>query len=401
MLPGQKTRLHATMLALFNKPETDKKEIDPPRAVNTYPGKATPILQILDRARWAPSPDNIQPWQFQILSETQADIILLPEDDHLLSINNTANLQSLGIFIETARLAATAMRYRIDIESIETPPHIKAIRIIRLTIIKDANVPLDHLHSFIETRSVSRNHYQRTLITPEHKAALQKAVGEHFDILYFEGPQKNKLQKIRWIDNKTRLSWHAVFKNYRRVVVLSKNPVTRYLPIHTLGLTFPARTLLKYVLKDWYLFKFVQQYLGGSLLGFFELEFLPNLFCGANILLIAKKIPKTEDDAINSGIAIQRFWLAATMCGILHQPSYSHIVMNAYAKKGIADAPHIEKLAKAQRKEWSRILGSDHAVDKLVWAGRIGYGTPRHVRSLRLPLKELIMNSEPKTKTSR
>ncbi len=33
------------------------------------------ILKILNRARWAPSGDNVQPWRFRIVSDISADVI--------------------------------------------------------------------------------------------------------------------------------------------------------------------------------------------------------------------------------------------------------------------------------------------------------------------------------------
>src|SRR5690606_39593624 len=44
-----------------------------PREMELEPG--TPVLtRILEAARWAPSPDNSQPWRFEQVSETQVRV---------------------------------------------------------------------------------------------------------------------------------------------------------------------------------------------------------------------------------------------------------------------------------------------------------------------------------------
>ena len=72
--------------------------------------------ELIDVARWAPSPHNIQPWRVRIRSETDAELLydparLLPETDP----SGRFSAVGLGVFLETLAVAARA-RGR-DVES--------------------------------------------------------------------------------------------------------------------------------------------------------------------------------------------------------------------------------------------------------------------------------------------
>lgn len=355
---------------------------------------SSPILKILDHARWAPSGDNVQPWRFRINSDMSADVIILPDPDCVLVVDNIALLQSLGTFIETTRIAATGLGYRLVITPAspdETSKEIQSIKIIRLTLVADTTIIHDPLNTLIEIRSVARGLYKRRPLTPDDRFALEQAVGDNFEIRFLRGREKNPLFKIYWVNNKIRMFWRGIFDNYNKTIIWNANHTSQYLPSYALGMSPPTHLLFRTLLKNWTAFQLAVRYMGGVISSFIEIDLMPNIFCAANILLIAKTQPRTDDDFIVSGAAIQRFWLTATSRGILHQPNYLPIAMNAHAARGIPDAPNIDKLARAQRAEWARLLGGDDVVDRLVWTGRVGYGTHGTSRSLRLPLDQLII----------
>lgn len=351
----------------------------------------SPILKILNRARWAPSGDNIQPWRFRILSDMSADVILLASNDYVIEIHNVAVLQSFGTFIENARIMATTFGYRLETASLPADTMVETIKIIRMTLVADASIAPDPLHSMIEIRSVARGLYMRRRLTSDDRAALQQAVGHDFDLMFLEGRDKRRLFKMHWINNKIRMFWYKIFDNYNKTIIWGAYQTSQYLPSYALGMSLPTHILFRRLLKNWQVFQMVVRYTGGVFLSFIEIDLLPNVFCAANILFIAKKKPCQDDDFITAGAAVQRFWLTAQSRGILHQPNFLPLAMNAYALRGIPESPDIEKLCRAQRAEWVGVLGDDSIVDRLVWTGRIGYGNPGPSRSLRLPLDDLII----------
>jgi hypothetical protein len=70
---------------------------------------------LLETARWAPSPHNIQPWRLRVASETEAELLydptrLLPETDP----TGRFTMVGLGIFVECLAIAARAEGVELD-----------------------------------------------------------------------------------------------------------------------------------------------------------------------------------------------------------------------------------------------------------------------------------------------
>ena len=67
------------------------------------------LLKILDRARWAPSGDNTQPWRFQIIAD---DYVIIhghdTRDEILYDFDGHASHMAHGALLETLRIAASA-----------------------------------------------------------------------------------------------------------------------------------------------------------------------------------------------------------------------------------------------------------------------------------------------------
>src|SRR4051794_5499069 len=73
--------------------------------------------ELVDVARWAPSPHNMQPWKVRVLSATEAELLadpsrLLPETDP----DGAFMTVGLGIFVESLAVAAHARGRELDVE---------------------------------------------------------------------------------------------------------------------------------------------------------------------------------------------------------------------------------------------------------------------------------------------
>jgi hypothetical protein len=76
----------------------------------------TPIEQVLDLARWAPSGDNTQPWRFEITGERSCIVHAFDTRRHCVyDLTGAPSQIAVGAMLETARIAATGQGLRADI----------------------------------------------------------------------------------------------------------------------------------------------------------------------------------------------------------------------------------------------------------------------------------------------
>ena len=73
--------------------------------------------ELLDYARWSPSPHNIQPWRLRVLSATEAQLCYDPA--RLLRRTDPTScftIIGLGMFLECLRVAAAPMGWQLEVE---------------------------------------------------------------------------------------------------------------------------------------------------------------------------------------------------------------------------------------------------------------------------------------------
>jgi hypothetical protein len=85
--------------------------------------------ELVDVARWAPSPHNMQPWKVRVRSATEAELMadparLLPETDP----DGAFMTVGLGIFVEMLAIAAHARGQEVDVELVgEVDPRVAGL----------------------------------------------------------------------------------------------------------------------------------------------------------------------------------------------------------------------------------------------------------------------------------
>src|SRR5688572_19955888 len=76
--------------------------------------------EILESARFAPSPHNTQPWKVKVIEAVRADVLLVRE--RMLPDEDTTGsfiLCAMGIFLESVRIIAANRGCALDVEPIE------------------------------------------------------------------------------------------------------------------------------------------------------------------------------------------------------------------------------------------------------------------------------------------
>jgi hypothetical protein len=109
------------------------------------------------------------------------------------------------------------------------------------------------------------------------------------------------------------------------------------------------------------------------------------------VFILAPRPPGAIDDFIDAGAAVQRFWLAAHVQGLQHQPQMTPLIFARYAAEGRRFA-NAQACAAAERVRAAIAdLIGPAALEKAVWFGRLGAGAPATSRSRRLPLESLLL----------
>jgi hypothetical protein len=147
---------------------------------------------------------------------------------------------------------------------------------------------------------------------------------------------------------------------------------------------------MRFALASWPRVRMMNRWFGGTLAPRLQLELVPGMRCAAHFALLAKQPPRSIDDYVAAGAAVQRFWLAATAQGLQLQPQHTPLVFAGYAR----DGTHFTEVRAAQRRaahvaaQLARLLGASGAA-QAVFLGRLGHGDPARARSRRLSLEQL------------
>src|SRR5947208_7081761 len=115
----------------------------------------TPLAEVLDQARWAPSGDNTQPWRFVI--EAFDHVVVLGRDTRshcVYDLDGHPSQISLGALLETIVIAATQFGLTAHVTRREDGPEEEPMFDVHFR--KDAGVAEDPLARHIRPRTVQR-----------------------------------------------------------------------------------------------------------------------------------------------------------------------------------------------------------------------------------------------------
>ena len=144
------------------------------------------IEAILDLARWAPSGDNTQPWRFEIIDDAHAVVHGFDTRDHCVyDLDGRPSQMSIGALIETAAIAASA--HGLQMRSVRRLDMPEMFPTFDLHFDADTEAQCDPLHEVIKQRSVERRPFATTLLSAEHKAALEASIGSEHSVRWIEG----------------------------------------------------------------------------------------------------------------------------------------------------------------------------------------------------------------------
>lgn len=349
------------------------------------------VEKILEKARWAPSGDNTQPWRFEIINEKHIVVHGFDTRDHVVyDLQGHASQISIGALLETIAIASTEYGLNPKITRQTSQPDTKPTFDIHFT--DEESLESDPLVPHIINRTVQRRPMKTTPLTMEQKNSIENSLPENYHVVWLEGFSKRwDMARLMFLNDKLRLSLKEAFEVHRSIIEWKSRYSEDKIPEKAVGIDYLTGRLMQWTLLSWERVSFMNKYMAGTLAPRIQLAFVPALACGAHFAIVANNKPTTIDDFVNGGRALQRFWLAATKSELHVQPEYTPIVFHEYFKNNIDFSKHnfASTLASNISEKFVRIIGSDLA-DKTVYLGRIGHSNNVFSRSVRLQLKTLI-----------
>lgn len=353
------------------------------------------VETILEIARWAPSGDNTQPWRFEILDDRRFVVHGFDTRDWCLyDIDGRPSQIALGALLENIAIAGSAHAMKASIVRRADAPDAHPTFDVRLD---DApGMPADPLAPFIAVRSVQRRALRSRALSAPAKRTLEAAVGPDHSVRWLEGvANRRAVAALMFRTSAVRLTAPEAYEVHRSVIAWNSRFSEDKVPDAAIGLDPITTRLMAFVMRDFGRVRFFNRYLAGTFAPRLQLDVVPSLACAAHFLIVARTAPRTVDDYVAAGRAMQRFWLTVTQEGLQLQPEMAPLIFAAYVRQDrpFTATPSIWRRAKAVGARFQRLVATD--AERVVFMGRVGEGAAPNARSLRRPLADLIVARSP------
>ena len=345
----------------------------------------TAIHEILNLARWAPSGDNAQPWQFTIHGDDTVVIRLRHDPTSPYEYNDgEPTVLSAGMLLASIRVAASGWGRSATWRSVA--PHE-----IQVRLNQDGTKP-DPLLKILPLRSVNRGPYRTRRLTAAERSALEAALGPDLAVRWVqETRQRLAVGRLNARATDIRLRCPEAFPIHQSVIDWHRRLSPRGIPAEAVGLARPMLPLFRWALADWHRMRMMNR--GGTFGAAAQLDHLPALRTGAFAVFSLPGGEPGLDQILRAGEALQRFWLTATRLGLAMQPTIAPVAFGRYGETGqafTADSSLRDK-ARTLAQAFRDTLGV--APSQVIFLARVGEAGRKlpMIRSGRLSLAELMI----------
>ena len=353
-------------------------------------------MEVLELARWAPSGDNSQPWRFAVHGEDRVTVFGSDTRAHCVyDLDGHPSQISLGALLETISLAATRFSLEADISRRRDPNDANDEHpTFDVVFRREQGITEDPLVAQITERRVQRRPLDSRPLTNSEKTALEASVAPGYSCLWFEHwSERARLARLNVANARIRLTLPEAYSVHRDVIQWDAQFSEDKVPDSALGASRGSLKLMRWALGSWARVSFLNRYLAGTVVPRIELDLVPGIACAAHCILLAQRAPETVDDYVAAGRALQRFWLTASGLDLQFQPQYTPLVFARYARRGVSFTGDSRRTREADaiRRRLDGLIGAEPAT-RAVFMGRIGAGPRATSRSVRRPLRELLVD---------
>lgn len=348
-----------------------------------------PMRAILELARWAPSGDNMQTWRFEVAAPDHLVVHAFDTRDHCVyDLDGHPSQIAFGALLETIAIAATSQGLRAHATRREDSPATHPLFDVRFT--KEPGLAPDPLVEAIATRTVQRRPMRTRPLERQHKQLLQDAVGPGYRLAWIEGAgPKWQAARLMFDNARLRLSMPEAFETHRKIIHWNVWRSPDRVPDRAIGVDAMTLKMMRWAMHSWKRMSGMNRVMG-TWAPRLQMDLVPGMACAAHFVLKAERAPKTIDDYVAAGRALQRFWLTLTRLGLFMQPEMTPLIFSKYVREGTrftGEAGLGDFAADLQRRTAALVF-----TDELhpVYMGRLGYGPAPKARSERLPVEQLL-----------
>lgn len=351
------------------------------------------LTKILDLARWAPSGDNTQPWRFEIVADEHIAVHGNDTRDWCLyDFDGHASHMAHGALLETLRIAATGAGLRAQWSRRAGTPDTAPVFDVKLT--DDPALAADPLIPFIETRCVQRRPMRTTPLSAAQRRALQEAPGPGYTVRLFESAaERRQIARLLWDNARIRLTCPEAFPVHKEIIEWGARFSADRIPEQAVGVDPLTARLMRWVMQSWERVDFFNRYLFGTVAPRVQLDYLPAIRCAAHVLICRDVAPRTLEDYVDAGAAMQRLWLTAESVDLRLQPEMTPLIFRWYAanRRSVSRSPEVDAGVAQVGAQVDALLGAE---GRGVFFCRVGSGAVPRSRSLRRPLEELMAETD-------
>jgi len=348
------------------------------------------LKKILEKAVWAPSGDNSQPWRFRIVNENTIRIFNIPgKDNPILNYQQSGSYVAHGALIFNIRLIAAVEGLKASVIYFPGDKDCTAE-----VVFYEGHEPTKkelELAKVVARRRSNRKHYFKKPLLDSHKKTILE-VGSNLlntdePIFAFSADDINKTKFARSLATMEDIALRVpeLHKLFFKDILWEKQDNDSGKPglyIKSMELPFPAQIAMR-ALKKWKITHFLNSSIGLSKKIASQMSTVYRDSASYGGIFLSHYDPKKY---ITVGEKMQQVWLTATAVGVSVQPVTGLFFLRYRLESG--DISPIPKNFEIEIDEAYRLVRSAFSVDgagHLVFLLRFGYSNPPSVNPYRLP----------------
>ena len=344
------------------------------------------ITSILEDSSTAPSPDNFQPWRFEVRNE-EINVFKVPSlMNHLLDSREHVLILTVGMLIENIVIASTHYGYKATVSLF--PPGAGPDQVAKITLAKEPGLKEDPLYGFLKLRCTNRKKYRKEKISQqvldELRSGLAAFPGMEMQFITRQEEIKKIGKAVSAIDKvmcENQQLHQALFRHITWTIK-EEQETHQGLSLDSMELKSHEKMLFK-AIKNWPVINTLNK------IGFSNVIRAQNAaqYSSAVCSVVISNRDESNTGYANAGRFAERFWLNATRNNLSLHPIVGVIYCSQKVKEdktqSLFTAGQVELLNESYSVVNS-IAGSHGKTNpQIMFYFRMGYAKPTAYKSTR------------------